>query len=72
MELSQDQKKQLKELLLLENFRLYQALLREQLDIAIENMKNAKTWKEFVETSTVVRTLERIVIPLISNEIAED
>lgn len=38
----------------------------------VEQMKYAKTWREFIEAQSIVRFLENVVINLIQNEIREE
>ncbi len=71
MEFNLDQIKELEDLLTTPAWPLYQRLLKEKLEISLEDMRNAKDWSDFIESRAMANLLELDIIPLIPTTLDE-
>ena len=69
MEISQQQREFLEDLLSHEGFLIYQEMLKEVLAEQLECMRDAKTWEEFVKWNQRADLLERRIMGLVQEEL---
>mgnify|MGYP001596482199 CR=1 FL=1 len=71
MELNLEQIKMLEDLATHEGWIVYQGLLKEKWAIALDDMRNAKDWPDFIESRAMANLIEFDITPLVSDTIAE-
>lgn len=72
VQLDQEKKRQLDDLLTNPGFEIYQELLEEQLDIELQNMEDCEDIEAFMWCKGRVKLLKQTIIHLAKNQLEEE